>query len=65
MQHAQQNDFLSVTGAAKILDVAAQTVRDWERRGRLHALRTEKGTRIFRRSEVERLASERTFLQSA
>jgi|WetSurSiteA1Bulk_404760.scaffolds.fasta_scaffold348531_1 excisionase family DNA binding protein len=58
MQQNQQNEFLSVTGAAKILDVAAQTVRDWERRGRLRAMRTETGVRIFSRAEVERLAAE-------
>ena len=56
MQH--QNEFLSVNGAAKLLDIAAQTVREWERRGRLRAIKTETGTRIFRREHVQRLAEE-------
>ncbi len=59
MQHNPKNEFLSVTGAAKILDVAAQTVRDWERRGHLRALRTETGYRVFKRADVEKLAAER------
>jgi excisionase family DNA binding protein len=64
MQHDQQNDFLSVNGAAKILNIAAQTVREWERRGRLHALRTETGTRIFSRFDVEQLAAEQRRIQA-
>ena len=64
MQRNQQNEFLSVNGAAKILNIAAQTVRDWERKGRLRALRTETGTRIFSRSDVERLAAEQSRLQA-
>ena len=69
MRRHQQNEFLSVNGTARILNIAPQTVRDWERRGRLRALRTETGTRIFQRADVERLASEQgktqTLLQSA
>jgi len=57
MQRIQKNEFLSVNGVAKILNIAAQTVRDWERKGRLRALRTETGTRIFSRAEVEQLAT--------
>jgi excisionase family DNA binding protein len=65
MQQSNEHEFLSVTGAAKILDVAAQTVREMERRGRLSAIKTETGTRIFRRVDVERLAAERALPQSA
>jgi excisionase family DNA binding protein len=53
-----QNEFLSVSGAARLLKIAAQTVREWERQGRLRAIKTETGTRIFRRDQVMRLAEE-------
>ncbi len=54
----QQNEFLSVNGAARLLNIAPQTLRVWERQGRLPAIKTETGTRIFRRDLVERLAEE-------
>jgi excisionase family DNA binding protein len=45
--------------AAQILDVSVDTVRLWERQGRLRALKTTHGVRLFDRQEVERLARER------
>ncbi len=39
------------------------TIRTWERRGRLHAQRTEGGIRLFKRLDVERLAAERKKLR--
>lgn len=44
---------------AQILDVSPETVRLWERLGRLPALKTERGVRLFDRRDVERLAGER------
>jgi excisionase family DNA binding protein len=44
---------------ARILDVSADTVRHLERMGRLPALRTSGGVRLFNRCDVERLARER------
>lgn len=44
------------TETARILNVSADTVREWERRGRLTALKTHRGVRLFDRREVERLA---------
>ena len=45
--------------AARILAVASETVRTWERVGKLHAVRTAGGVRLFDRADVERLARER------
>ena len=50
---------LNTSGAAKILAVVPDTVRLWERTGRLPALRTESGMRLFRRQDVEALAARR------
>jgi excisionase family DNA binding protein len=61
MQHAGVNsdEFLFTTQVAQILKVSAETVRAWERRGRLPAIRTAIGVRLFSREDVERLALER------
>lgn len=53
------SDVLTVTGAARILGVTPETVRAYDRRGILPALRTDTGIRLFLRSEVERVAAER------
>jgi excisionase family DNA binding protein len=45
--------------AARILDVTPETVRHWERVGRLPAIKTARGVRLFFRGDVERLARER------
>lgn len=44
---------------ARICVVSPDTVRLWERKGKLRGLRTESGIRLFRRRDVERLAAER------
>ena len=54
---AKADEFLMVTDSAKILDRSAQTVRFYERTGKLAAIRTADGTRLFRRSDVEALAA--------
>jgi excisionase family DNA binding protein len=61
MQHAGVNsdEFLFTTQVAQILKVSAETVRAWERRGRLPAIRTAIGVRLFSREDVERLALEK------
>lgn len=51
--------FLTVGDVARRLDVAAETVRLWERLGKLQAERTASGMRLFRREDVERVARER------
>jgi excisionase family DNA binding protein len=45
--------------AAQILHVSVDTVRLWERLGRLRAMKTSRGVRLFERRDVERLARER------
>lgn len=50
---------LETFDAARILNVTPNTVRDLEKRGHLRAERTASGTRLFEKSDVERLAAER------
>jgi excisionase family DNA binding protein len=45
---------------ARILDVSPDTVRLWERVGRLPALKTPGGVRLFAQRDVEQLALERS-----
>ncbi len=45
--------WLSVRDAAKRLDVVPETVRLLERQGRLKAIRTPGGWRLFREADVE------------
>ncbi len=51
--------FLSANDAAKILGVTAQMVRLYERAGKLRALRTAGGMRLFFREEIEAFAKKR------
>jgi DNA-binding transcriptional MerR regulator len=44
---------------ARACAVTPETVRFWHRIGRLTALKTERGVRVFNRRDVERLARER------
>ena len=50
---------LLTSEAAKILDVTPETIRMWERMGKLPAMKTAKGVRLFRREDVDRLRRER------
>jgi DNA-binding transcriptional MerR regulator len=50
------NDFLTTSDTARILNRAAATVLYYERTGRLKAIRTQNGIRLFERADVERLA---------
>ncbi len=49
---------LMATDAAKLLRRSAELVRYYSRLGRLPTIRTANGTRIFRESDVLRLAAE-------
>jgi excisionase family DNA binding protein len=51
------NEWLSISQAAQVLGVTPDTVRAWERQGRLRAERTEGEHRRFRSEEVHRLAA--------
>lgn len=61
MMHANNtaDDLLLTNEAARLLDVSPQTIRLWERAGRLPAIKTTKGVRLFNRRDVENLAQER------
>ena len=52
-------DLILTTEAAQIAHVASETIRLWERTGRLAAIKTSGGVRLFDRADVERLAQER------
>ncbi len=53
------SELLTTGDAARILGVSADSVRVYERAGRLAATRTAGGVRLFTREDVERLAGER------
>ena len=50
---------LLTSEAARVFGVTPETVRHWERVGRLPAQETATGVRLFDRRDVERLARER------
>jgi predicted site-specific integrase-resolvase len=52
-------DLILTAEAARIAHVASETIRLWERQGRLSAIKTSRGVRLFDRADVERLARER------
>jgi excisionase family DNA binding protein len=53
------NKFLLTSEVARIFEVVPATIRLWERQGRIKAVRTNGGVRLFNRRDVERLARER------
>ena len=55
----QQNVILTTAEAAKILELTPASVRALERAGKLKALRTPSGVRIFRLEDVQRLKEKR------
>jgi len=54
MEH-HASDLILTSEAARLLGVSAQSVRQWERTGRLPAMRTAGGVRLFSRAAVEEL----------
>jgi len=56
---------LLTSEVARILDVSPDTVRHLERTGRLPALKTDRGTRLFNRADVERARVARERRQAA
>lgn len=52
-----EQTFVSVTAAAKALDVSADTIRRWNKLGLIKAMRTESGKRLFNLEEIRRLQS--------
>jgi DNA-binding transcriptional MerR regulator len=56
---ASPDDLMSPLDAARVLDMSADMVRWLSNQGRLPTLRTVTGRRLFRRGDVEHLATER------
>lgn len=61
MQHvtAQNDELLMTSETARELGISQGTVLLWERTGKLVAIKTTNGRRLFRRSEVDRVKRER------
>jgi excisionase family DNA binding protein len=53
------NDLLTPSDAARVLGLSPDSVRVLSDSGRLPALRTVSGRRLFRRGDVDRLAADR------
>ena len=53
------NDLLTPSDAARVLGLSADSVRVLSDSGRLPAMRTVSGRRLFRRFDVDRLALQR------
>jgi DNA-binding transcriptional MerR regulator len=58
------DDFLTTSTSARILDTSESGVRYLERTGKLQAVRTASGIRLFERSAVEQLRDERQRLKA-
>jgi excisionase family DNA binding protein len=54
-----QTNLLTAGDVAKLTGVTPSTVRLWSDSGRLSAIRTAGGVRLFDRAEVEQFARER------
>jgi len=57
-------EFLTTMDAARLLNRSPETVRLYERRGQLPAIRTAGGQRLFRRKDVEKFAREKNSLSA-
>lgn len=54
-----ESQWLTVNDVARIVRRTTETVRNWERAGRLEAIRTAGGIRLFRREAVARFVAAR------
>jgi hypothetical protein len=52
------DEHLTTTGAARVAGRSAETIRDWARRGILEPVMAPGGIRIYKRTDVERIARE-------
>lgn len=51
-------ELLTTSDAARVLNRSVDRVRDYEREGKLPAQRTRSGQRLFKASDVDRLAKQ-------
>lgn len=52
------DEILTTLDAARMLERSVDRVRDYEREGKLPALKTRSGQRLFKASDVARLAQQ-------
>jgi excisionase family DNA binding protein len=52
------DDLLPPAESAKLIGISRDTLKRWEKKGRITALRTPEGHRRFRRRDVEALLTE-------
>ena len=52
------DELLTTLDAARLLNRSVDRVRDYEREGKLPAQRTRSGQRLFKASDVDRLAKQ-------
>ena len=55
----QMSEFVLTGEAGEILELASTTVIHYEKTGKLPAIRTARGVRLFKRSDVESFKAER------
>jgi excisionase family DNA binding protein len=60
-----KSKLLTVSETAHRLDLSADTIRRYERDGRLEAIKVGKGQRLFTETDVERMRIERQRKQGA
>ncbi len=53
-------DYMKTGDVARLLYMSVSAVRKWEREGRLKAVRTTTGQRLFLRKDVEKLIPKET-----
>lgn len=58
MPTTTEDGLLRIGRAARILDVSVDTMRNWDRDGKLRAVRTTGNQRRYRREDIEALAAE-------
>lgn len=58
MQLAPNDNLVLTSEAARLIGIAAATLRAWERRGIITAIRTRSGVRLFSRDEILQRAKE-------
>jgi excisionase family DNA binding protein len=51
----ETEQLLTTADAARLANVAGETIRGWANTGKLPAIRTVSGVRLFRRTDVERV----------
>jgi excisionase family DNA binding protein len=58
-QNTMESKFLSVSEAARILNMSADWVRLQEKSGKLRAIKSGAGIRLFALEDIQKLAAER------